>query len=94
MSIIKQLVERTRKTTDFLLKLEPFKYSSLLPWIESISCKGMLVHFFLIPIPFTDGKKKKKQTNYMEGKVPQILEKIELSQRNPELGQLVSQLLY
>lgn len=39
-------------------------------------------------------KKKKTQTNYIEGKVLQILEKIELSQRNLELSQLVSQLLY
>jgi len=95
VSIIKQFLERTRKITDCLLKSEPFKYSSFLPWIESMYCKRMLVHIYLIPTPFTNGKKKtKNQANYMKGKIPIILDKIELSQRNLELIQPDLQLMY
>jgi len=55
----------------------------------------MLVHIYLIPTPFTNGKKKtKNQANYMKGKIPIILDKIELSQRNLELIQPDLQLMY
>lgn len=76
----KVVTGKNKKDHGFSVQAEPFKYSSLLPSVESQKRKN--------------NQNQNKQTHRktppdVEGKIPQILEKTEQLERNLELGQLI-----